>query len=299
MSSRDVDRSLELARQVFAPSAQHRERVLARLAAQSSLGSAAAGPTGAASSASPARVPRWLGKRWLGVARAGLFVGAGFALGYWFAEARAPQQPAALASALVLDATASDSPGANTRLTAPPTAKANAADGSSVAALEPATPIESSVTARQAAPTRPVAGQPRTHAARQARTPDTETSGMDTERFAEELVLLQRAERAIRAGNGPLARSFIADLEARFPRTALRQERAAVLVLAACAALEPDAAGAARSFIARHPTSVYLDRIRDTCDLEPSPGTPRGVPGNMSHDTPSASPRDGSPAHGH
>jgi len=53
--------------------------------------------------------------------------------------------------------------------------------------------------------------------------------------FAEELALLRRAERATRSGDALLARSLIAELDARFPKTALRQERAALLVLVACA----------------------------------------------------------------
>jgi hypothetical protein len=296
MSSRDVDRSLELAREVFAPSAQHRERVLARLVTQGVPGSAAAG---SAPSTAAARAPRWIGRGWLGVARAGLFVGAGFALGYWFAETRAPQQPTAWESAPVRDATATNGLGADTRLAPPPTPNAGAAARSSVAPLEAAAPKVPTVTASNAAPARAVPGQARAHGVRAARTPNTEAPGVDAERFAEELVLLQRAERAIRAGNGPLARSFIADLEARFPRTALRQERAAVLVLAACAALEPGAADAARAFVARNPNSVYLDRIQDACALEPSAGAARRAPADMTRDTPDTLPPDGSPSHGH
>jgi hypothetical protein len=294
MSSRDVDRSLELARQVFAPSARHRERVLAQLATRGVLGSAAAGSPGAA----PARAARWLGGRWLGLCRAGLFVSAGFALGYWFAETRAPEQSAALASAPAREARAADSPGVSAPPALPSNSSAERVDGLDMAPLGPAAPNEPSVTARHATPKRAVQGQRRAHAARLP-PPETETPGLESERFADELLLLQRAERAIRAGNGPLARSFIADLEARFPRTALGQERAAVLVLAACAASEPDAASAARTFITQHPNSVYLDRIRDACDLAPSPGTPPDVTGNAQHDTPSTSPGDGSPSHGH
>jgi hypothetical protein len=93
-------------------------------------------------------------------------------------------------------------------------------------------------------------------------------SSADTgERFAEELGLLQRAERAIRAGDGALARSFVAELEARFPKTLWQEERAAILVLAACALDEPGAEPAARTFLERHAGSVYFARIRALCRL--------------------------------
>jgi hypothetical protein len=295
MSSRDVDRSLELARQVFAPSAQHRERVLARLSTSAAPGGPATAAERPASSAVARRASRSLVTRWPGVARAGLLVGAGFALGYWFAEARQPQQPVALASAPVADTTAAENLGASARPPAARATNAGEAGGSNMAPLEPRAPVEPPATAREAGATRAAATQPRAHAAR-SRMQATEAPG--DERFGEELALLQRAERAIRMGNGPLARSFIADLEARFPRTALRQERAAVLVLAACAAHEPDAIGAARAFVARHPNSVYIDRIRDACALDPSLVTPPDARGT-SNDTPKAARPDGSPSHGH
>jgi hypothetical protein len=294
MRSRDVDRSLALARQVFAPSAQHRERVLARLSTGAAPGGPAPGAERPASSAVTRRASRSLVTRWPAVARAGLLVGAGFALGYWFAEARQPQQPVALASAPVADTTAAENLGASARPA--PTTNPGKAGDSSMAPLEPGAPVDPSATAREARSTRAAATQPRAHAARSSRMQAPEAPG--DERFGEELALLQRAERAIRMGNGALARSFIADLEARFPRTALRQERAAVLVLAACAAHEPDATSAARTFVARHPNSVYIDRIRDACALDPRLVTPPDARGR-SNDTAKASPPDGSPSHGH
>lgn len=83
--------------------------------------------------------------------------------------------------------------------------------------------------------------------------------------FAAELALLQRAERAIRSGEGVLARSFLRELEARFPHTMWRQERQALSLLAGCLLAEPDAAGRAREFLARHSDSVYVDRIQALC----------------------------------
>lgn len=307
MSSRDIDRSLELARAVFAPSAQHRERVFARLAAAGALGSEV-GSRGAASPVAAPRSTRWLGTRWLGMVKAGLFVGAGFTLGYWFAETRAQHERIALVSAPALDppengpreAPATEGLGASAHRAAPSPTSADAsnlAPRELAAPREPAARQEPTVSASRASRSR--RDPPRGRAAPPIHRPATTTTDVGAQRFAEELLLLQRAERAIRAGDGPLARSFIADLEARFPRTALRQERAAVLVLADCAAHEPEAADSARGFVARHPNSVYLDRIRMACALEPSPEVARDVPGDTPRETPSASPPDGSPSRGH
>lgn len=98
--------------------------------------------------------------------------------------------------------------------------------------------------------------------------PRVEASAKAEDGFVEELGLLQRAERAIRGGDGTLARSFIADLEARFPKTTWREERAAILVLAACALAEPGAERDARAFLERRSGSVYLDRIRAVCRFD-------------------------------
>jgi hypothetical protein len=84
----------------------------------------------------------------------------------------------------------------------------------------------------------------------------------------EELALLQRAERAIRSGDGALAHSFIRDLEVRFPKTIWREERDAVRVLAACTLDEPGAEERARAFLERRTSSMYHDRITTLCELD-------------------------------
>jgi hypothetical protein len=114
-----------------------------------------------------------------------------------------------------------------------------------------------------APPTRPVV-PPR-------RSPRSRSS----ENLAAELALLQRAERAIRAGEGALARALLGELEQRFPASQLRQERAAARVLAECVEAQRGDASAratarahARQLLASGTVGVYADRIRALCELD-------------------------------
>jgi hypothetical protein len=262
--ARDVDRRLRLARQVFSPTDEQRERVRSALASTLLAGRAATSGRG---------VP---GARRLAVTlRAALLVGAGFALGVWFAETRHTEAGVTVTERVrgapdeVLGARpVSEGPSPSEMLTpsalapsiAAPLAQgdAGASTAPGVASTDGARPVE----ARHGANARRTNGS-RAHARSASSTGDADS-------FQEELALLARAERAIRAGNATLARSFIAELEARFPKTALRQERAALLVLAACATREPTARREAREFLGDHGHSVYVDRIRSMCELESS-----------------------------
>jgi len=86
--------------------------------------------------------------------------------------------------------------------------------------------------------------------------------------IAEELALLSRAERAIRASEPALALSFLAELEARFPISTLLEERAAARLLAECALSNPGARRRAELFLNDRAASVYTDRVRRSCALE-------------------------------
>ena len=85
----------------------------------------------------------------------------------------------------------------------------------------------------------------------------------------EELALLARAERAVRADNSALALVLIDELEARFPSSALLEERRAIELLAHCAARASDARQRAERFLRQHPRSVYAERIAALCPSEP------------------------------
>ncbi|HVZ33809.1 MAG TPA: hypothetical protein VG963_15360, partial [Polyangiaceae bacterium] len=93
-----------------------------------------------------------------------------------------------------------------------------------------------------------------------------------------ELVLLQRAERAIRSGEPDLALSFLDDLDRRHPDTRLVEERTAARLMARCARHEPGAAEQAELFLRDRHKSVYSDRLSALCQIEPSPDAPDGNP---------------------
>jgi len=90
----------------------------------------------------------------------------------------------------------------------------------------------------------------------------------------EELALLARAERAVRAGNSALALVLIAELEARFPRSGFLEERRAIELVAHCSARAGDARSRAERFLREHPRSVYAERVAELCPLEPAAGPP-------------------------
>jgi hypothetical protein len=98
--------------------------------------------------------------------------------------------------------------------------------------------------------------------ARLARAPASRDPG------AEELALLARTERAIRAGEPALAVSFLDELDARFPSSTLLEERSAARLLADCALSNPGSRRRAELFLSDRAASVYTDRLRRSCGLE-------------------------------
>jgi hypothetical protein len=85
----------------------------------------------------------------------------------------------------------------------------------------------------------------------------------------EELALLARAERAVRADNSALALVLIDELDARFPSSGLLEERRALELLAHCVARASDARQRAERFLRQHPRTVYAERIAALCPSEP------------------------------
>jgi hypothetical protein len=82
----------------------------------------------------------------------------------------------------------------------------------------------------------------------------------------DELALLKRAERAIRAKEAALALSFLDELDRRHPRSALREERTAARIIAECMLSLPAAGSRAAHFLEAHRDSVYVDRVRRACE---------------------------------
>jgi hypothetical protein len=87
---------------------------------------------------------------------------------------------------------------------------------------------------------------------------------------SDELALLQRAERAVRAENSALALMLTGELEERFPRSELLEERSAIELMAHCVARGTDARSRAERFLRAHPRSVYAERIALLCLGEPA-----------------------------
>ncbi|HEY5958288.1 MAG TPA: hypothetical protein VIV60_17105 [Polyangiaceae bacterium] len=98
--------------------------------------------------------------------------------------------------------------------------------------------------------------------------PSSTASAQAEDPLIEEMQLLRRAERAIRANNGLVALSLLQTLERRFPKGQLLEEREAASVMAHCETDPPDSARpAANRYLQRHPSSVYVDRVRALCQL--------------------------------
>jgi hypothetical protein len=88
--------------------------------------------------------------------------------------------------------------------------------------------------------------------------------------LAVELAMLQRARRALNAENGRLALGIVEELDERFPKGVLVEERSATRILSLCQ-LEraAEAKQAARDFLERYPSSVYAERVRQSCAASP------------------------------
>jgi hypothetical protein len=98
----------------------------------------------------------------------------------------------------------------------------------------------------------------RAHAANETPAPSPE--------FLEAVRLLRRARNALAKGEGALALGLLGELDARFPRDMLDEERAVTRVLALCASGDDAAAKAlATRLLARYPRSIYTARLERSC----------------------------------
>ncbi len=84
--------------------------------------------------------------------------------------------------------------------------------------------------------------------------------------FLEAVRLLQRAQRAVDASEPALAMFLLGELDTRFPRELLGEERAATRVLALCESGQTDRAHqVARELNLQSPSSIYAARIARSC----------------------------------
>jgi hypothetical protein len=99
---------------------------------------------------------------------------------------------------------------------------------------------------------------------------------------------MRRIERALRNEQPALALALLAEVEARFPRSALEEERLAASVMAHCGLHDPGHERRAQSFLESRPRSVYRTRVVAACG---APGVPKGRDNR-------AAPSDGKPRGG-
>jgi hypothetical protein len=86
--------------------------------------------------------------------------------------------------------------------------------------------------------------------------------------LGDELALLRRVQRALRASDPSLALAVLDELDERYPDTALVEERQAAAVMAHCGLADPGSRRRAQSFLRDRPQSVYAERVRAACGVE-------------------------------
>jgi hypothetical protein len=310
MTERDeeLERGVALAKSALSAPTAVRARVRAKLA-EAALAASAASATGATGVAPPvngSRFARVARSPSHAVGWAVAWVGLGLCAGYWLGFHRigaARVDPAPVDR--VVDSAVGDAAGSapSPPLRAPSSAGAVAAgpgenpgptaggdgDGDDAAKTPGAVAAETpgavaAETPGAVAAVRALGGEQarearrRSSAARRAPLVGStgsaaKSSSEPTSAFAAEVALLERAERAIRAGEGARALALLEELEQKFPASTLREERAAARVLAGCeqagsngAAAREAARVAAERFLAQG-SALYADRVRQLCEL--------------------------------
>lgn len=244
-----VARHLGLAWQAFTPEPSLQDRVRARL---TSSAAATMGAIGAGAALKVRPEGTWAslqasGKLGTTLVGAGL-LGLGLLSGYLIRDARQEPAPVVLAPGPSVAAPA---------LAAAP--EVSAAPVAAVAAPTAAVAAPPTVVARA---TKPEPRRPRAPLAEGDAPAAAQPAAPEP---SEELALLRRAERAVRGDNAALALALIAELEQRYPRSSLLEERRAVELLAHCSARATDALPRAQRFLREHPRSVHAGRIAQQC----------------------------------
>lgn len=286
----DLRRTLALAKEgLLAPPAA-RARVRARLG-EGGLGSGIdpiAGAAAASASASGAVRAAWRSLGWM---LAGVSVGlcSGYWLGYQRVGASLAERGATLdavhasaTSGLETPSSAANGSAASPAgfrapadgAAAPTAASAAPAATGDVSHRAGASPSSGDAPRAVGVPPAPQTVHQRSTSAEGARaTPRPAPDGESRDRFAAEVALLARVERAIRGGEAALALALLEQLDREFPSSPLRVERAAARVLARCEASHSGSAAeraagqsAARELLSQG-SSVYAGRVRELCGL--------------------------------
>ncbi len=125
---------------------------------------------------------------------------------------------------------------------------------------------------------REAARSPSRASPRPSETPsNVSNEGAPEDELKRELLLLRRAERAVRSNNPDVALALLDELDREHPRAVLAEERTATRVMAACRAGGDRTLENADAFLKAHPRSVYTERIRLLCARDPSEKSAPGV----------------------
>jgi hypothetical protein len=207
---------------------------------------------------------------WIGGALIGAALGLGIGLGLQRAGTPSTTTPPPSLPTTASGAVLSGAPPPHVESEPEPAANAEAGtpETSSTAALpESTTPA--------LAPRGRVRGRSNRHSFRPAAQRKPSPPRPSDDDFEQQLALLQRAESALHASDPELALGFLSDLDRRAPPTSLRQERLTALVLARCALGQVDAARSARrELFDESPSSIYLQRLAESCAGDAEPGPP-------------------------
>jgi hypothetical protein len=97
-------------------------------------------------------------------------------------------------------------------------------------------------------------------------TPDTPAAASS---LLEEVDLLRRAEKMIRSNNAMVAIGLLNELNSKYPKGQLLEERGAARTMANCQLVDNDSARAqGQAYLRAHPGTLYTDRVRSICHLD-------------------------------
>lgn len=262
-----LDKQLSRAWQALSPPAELEAKVRARLAA---AGLATTSQAGALPRAMTRAGAGWRALRSSG--GVGVVVGAAL-LGLGFVAGQLVRSPAGVNEPtprlpVAVPAAAAPAPAASPAPAVSP-APLTGSRPTDAPSADAATPPAASAPSTQATASRhaPVSSE---RAAVRARPQRAAPARSTPDAANGELLLLERAERALRARNADLALVLADQLEERYPSSLLHEERSAIELMALCQAGSSRAIMLGEVFARRYPGSVYAERITDECGPAPT-----------------------------